>query len=99
VAVVVRPERMEIHAGAKEPQADNVVPGRVIQHIYFGNARKVEVRLGDGSTVLVRESASATLAPVHADDAVWLTFRSEDASVLAVDEPSPAPRTTIPATN
>jgi putative spermidine/putrescine transport system ATP-binding protein len=83
VTVVVRPERIGLHAGDGEPAAENAVPGRVVQHIYFGNARKVEVRLDDGSTVLVRESATGTLTPVHADDAVWLTFRAEDASVLA----------------
>jgi putative spermidine/putrescine transport system ATP-binding protein len=99
VAVVVRPERIAIHAGNAEPQADNAVPGRVIQQIYFGNARKVEVRLDDGSTVLVRESAGAALAPVHSDDTVWLTFRREDASVLAVDEAQAAPRTPTTATN
>ena len=99
VAVVVRPERIAIHANDVEPQADNAVPGRVIQQIYFGNARKVEVRLDDGSTVLVRESASAALAPVHADDTVWLTFRREDASVLAVDDTQAAPRTPHTATN
>ncbi|MFC7674392.1 ABC transporter ATP-binding protein [Mycolicibacterium sp. GCM10028919] len=99
VAVVVRPERIAIHAGDAEPHADNAVPGRVIQQIYFGNARKVEVRLDDGSTVLVRESASAALAPVHADDPVWLTFRREDASVLAVDDTQAAPRTPTTATN
>ncbi|WP_232374880.1 ABC transporter ATP-binding protein [Mycolicibacterium mengxianglii] len=83
VAVVVRPERIDIHPGEAEPLADNAVPGRVIQQIYFGNARKVEVRLDDGSTVLVRESAGATLTPVNRDDPVWLTFRAADASVLA----------------
>ncbi|WP_197376120.1 ABC transporter ATP-binding protein [Mycolicibacterium baixiangningiae] len=83
VTVVVRPERIGLHAGEGEPAAENAVPGRVIQHIYFGNARKVEVRLTDGTTVLVRESATGTLIPVHADDPVWLTFRAQDASVLA----------------
>ena len=57
------------------------------------------MRLDDGSTVLVRESASAALAPVHADDTVWLTFGREDASVLAADETQAAPRTPTTATS
>ncbi|BBY26482.1 ABC transporter ATP-binding protein [Mycolicibacterium sediminis] len=99
VAVVVRPERIDIHPGVAEPSAANAIRGRVIQHIYFGNARKVEVRLDDGSMVLVRESAGATLAPVHADDDVWLTFRAEDASVLALDGPSVPHPTPVTSTN
>lgn len=97
VAVVVRPERIDLHPAGPEPLADNVVPGRVIQHIYFGNARKVEVQLDDGSTVLVRESAGAALTPVHAGDEVWLTFRAGDASVLALDGPGVAHD--VPATS
>jgi len=85
VAVVVRPERVSLHPDGPPPATANAVSGRVVQHIYFGNSRKVEVRLDDGATVLVRESASAAVTPVHADDHVWLTFRPEDAAVLPVD--------------
>ena len=85
VAVVVRPERIALQPGTQEPLSDNAVSGRVIQEVYFGNARKVEVRLDDGSTVLVRESAGAAMTSVHPDDPVWLTFRAEDASVLTLD--------------
>jgi putative spermidine/putrescine transport system ATP-binding protein len=91
VAVVVRPERIAIHPGVQRPAETNAIPGRVIQLVYFGNARKVEVRLEDGHTALVRESAGATLTPVAADDAVWLTFRPEDASVLPLDPTASVP--------
>ena len=98
VAVVVRPERVSLHPDGPPPSSVNAVPGRVVQHIYFGNSRKVEVRLDDGASVLVRESASAALTPVHADDQVWLTFRPEDAAVLPLDEPrNAAPEPSTPA--
>jgi putative spermidine/putrescine transport system ATP-binding protein len=45
------------------------------------------VRLDDGTTVLVRESAGA-LSPANADDRVWLTFDPDDAAILAAGEPN-----------
>jgi len=96
VAVVVRPERVSLHPDGPPPATANAVSGRVVQHIYFGNSRKVEVRLDDGATVLVRESASAAVTPVHADDHVWLTFRPEDAAVLPVASRNGAASTPAP---
>jgi putative spermidine/putrescine transport system ATP-binding protein len=95
VAVVVRPERIRIEPDGPRPDSNNAVPGRILQHIYFGNSRKVEVRLEDGTTVLVRESAGA-LSPANADDRVWLTFHPNDAAILATGDaqvatPQPTP--------
>jgi putative spermidine/putrescine transport system ATP-binding protein len=94
VAVVVRPERIRIVPDGPRPGSNNAVPGQLLQHIYFGNSRKVEVRLDDGTTVLVRESAGA-LSPGSPDDRVWLTFDPDDAAILAtsnppVQQPTPA---------
>jgi putative spermidine/putrescine transport system ATP-binding protein len=50
VAVVVRPERIRIEPDGPRPGSNNAVPGRISQHIYFGNSRKVEVCLDDGTT-------------------------------------------------
>ncbi len=86
VAVVVRPERIRIEPEGPRPGSNNAVPGRILQHIYFGNSRKVEVSLDDGTTVLVRESAGS-LSPGNADDRVWLTFDPNDAAILASDKP------------
>jgi putative spermidine/putrescine transport system ATP-binding protein len=92
VAVVVRPERIRIEPDGPRPGSNNAVQGRIRQHIYFGNSRKVEVRLDDGTTVLVRESAGA-LSPGNADDRVWLTFAPDDAAILATTHP-PVPEPT-----
>ncbi|HEX2285165.1 MAG TPA: ABC transporter ATP-binding protein [Mycobacterium sp.] len=86
VAVVVRPERIRIEPDGPRPDSVNAVPGRILQDIYFGNSRKVEVRLDDGATVLVRESAGAITAS-RADDRVWLTFEPDDAAILATHGP------------
>lgn len=96
-AVVVRPERIHLHPDGPQPHGANVVPGRVVQHIYFGNSRKVEVRLDDGSTALVRESAGAALTSVHTDDRIWLTFESDDAAFLPIDD-DPVPAVPEPST-
>ena len=94
VAVVVRPERIRIEPDGPRPGSNNAVPGRILQHIYFGNSRKVEVRLDDGTTVLVRESAGA-LSPGNADDRVWLTFDPNDAAILATANPKVAAPATV----
>ena len=86
VEVVVRPERICIESDGPRPDSINAVPGRILQHIYFGNSRKVEVRLDDGTTVLVRESAGA-ISAANADDPVWLTFHPNDAAILASGDP------------
>jgi putative spermidine/putrescine transport system ATP-binding protein len=89
VEVVVRPERIRIESDGPRPDSVNAVPGRILQHIYFGNSRKVEVRLDDGTTVLVRESAGA-ISAATADDHVWLTFHPNDAAILATGDPQVA---------
>ena len=96
VAVVVRPERIRIEPDGPRPDSDNAVSGRILQHIYFGNSRKVEVRLDDDTTVLVRESAGA-LSPGNADDRVWLTFHPNDAAILATGGPQVATPQPTPA--
>jgi putative spermidine/putrescine transport system ATP-binding protein len=88
VAVVVRPERIRIEPDGARPNSINAVPGTVVQHIYLGNSRKVEVRLDDDTIVLVRESAGA-LSVSGTGERVWLTFRPDDAAILASDVPLP----------
>jgi putative spermidine/putrescine transport system ATP-binding protein len=89
VAVVVRPERIRIEPDGPRPSSVNAVPGTVVQHIYLGNSRKVEVRLDDGTIVLVRESAGA-ISSANADDRIWLTFHPDDAALLASGDSQPA---------
>ncbi|MFN3006947.1 ABC transporter ATP-binding protein [Mycolicibacterium wolinskyi] len=89
VAVVVRPERIRIEPDGPRPSSVNAVPGTVVQHIYLGNSRKVEVRLDDDTIVLVRESAGA-ISSASAGDRIWLTFHPDDAAILASGDPQPA---------
>lgn len=84
VAVVVRPERIRILTCDAEPEAVNAVPGTVIQEIYLGNSRKVEVSLPDGTVALVRESADS-ITPTQAGEKVWLTFDPDVATILPAD--------------
>lgn len=84
VAVVVRPERLRIVTGDEEPDVVNAVPGTVIQDIYLGNSRKVEVRLPDDTVALVRESAGS-ITEAQAGQRVWLTFDPDVAAILPAD--------------
>ena len=89
VAVVVRPERIRIEPDGPRSSSVNAVPGTVVQHIYLGNSRKVEVRLDDDTIVLVRESAGA-ISSASAGDRIWLTFHPDDSAILASGDPQPA---------
>ncbi len=70
--------------GDAEPGVVNAVPGTVIQEIYLGSSRKVEVSLPDGTVALVRESADS-ITPTEAGQQVWLTFDPEVATILPAD--------------
>ena len=81
--VIVRPERIRlIPVGAGQPPG-NAVRGAVLQEIYLGSARKLEVELEKGSTLTARESAGG-LSPCRLGDEVWVTFDAADAAVLPV---------------
>jgi putative spermidine/putrescine transport system ATP-binding protein len=87
--LVVRPERLRLLPRTVDRPAGNVVPGRVAQQIYLGNSRKLMVELGDGARIPVRE-ASGSGSPCGVGDDVWVTFRDEDAAVLAAASPAAA---------
>ena len=86
-ALVVRPERLSVHARGAEPDgADwNTLPAVVERAIYLGSSRKLELRLPDGEPALVRELAGR-LADVRPGDQVTLAWRVAD-SVLLPDDP------------
>jgi putative spermidine/putrescine transport system ATP-binding protein len=81
VTVVVRPERIRILTGESEPAAVNAVPGTIVQEIYLGNARKVEVRLSDDTVAVVRESAGS-ITNTQPGQRIWLTFDVDNAAIL-----------------
>jgi putative spermidine/putrescine transport system ATP-binding protein len=80
--LVVRPERLRVLLRSTDRPSGNAVPGRVTQEIYLGNSRKLLVQLADGGSIPVRESSGSGSA-CTIDDDVWVTFRDEDAAVLA----------------
>jgi putative spermidine/putrescine transport system ATP-binding protein len=80
-AVLVRPERIAVLPGGDPAPAGNALAGRIVQDIYVGNARKLEVALADGTTARVRETAGAA-SDCHTGDEVWLTFDAEAAVAL-----------------
>jgi len=86
-AIVVRPERLEVHRNGGAPDgADwNTLPAVVEREIYLGSSRKLELRLPDGDPALVREQADR-LADVRPGDQVTLAWRVAD-SVLLTDDP------------
>jgi putative spermidine/putrescine transport system ATP-binding protein len=87
--LVVRPERLRVLPRGSDRPSGNAVPGRITQQIYLGNSRKLLVQLTDGGTIPVRESSGSGSA-CRVDDDVWVTFRDEDAAVLAAAPPSVA---------
>ncbi|MEU8246808.1 ABC transporter ATP-binding protein [Nonomuraea sp. NPDC048916] len=85
-ALVVRPERLAVRPADHLPDVGwNALPATVIGEIYLGSSRKLELKLPDGSSALVREQAG-NLSDARRGDAVTMTWRVTD-SVLLLDEP------------
>ncbi|MFI9836150.1 ABC transporter ATP-binding protein [Nonomuraea sp. NPDC051941] len=85
-ALVVRPERLAVREAGFSPDAEwNALPATVTGEIYLGSSRKLELRLPDGSSALVREQAGS-LSDARGGDEVTLTWRVAD-SVLLPDSP------------
>jgi putative spermidine/putrescine transport system ATP-binding protein len=79
--LVVRPERIRMLPISEPGPVVNPVRGRILQEIYLGSSRKLEIELSDGGHVLVRESAG-DVTTNRPGDTVWLTFQPQDAVVL-----------------
>lgn len=81
--LVVRPERLSVSRASGGPSpAHNVLSGTIRQVIYLGSARKIEVDLPDGKTVLVREPVSAGHAG-NVGDGIDVFWAPEDSMLVA----------------
>lgn len=81
VAIVVRPERLHVGAGAGE----NSVPAVVTDVAYQGPYRRIALRYQDDSTGLLRENVD-TAVPLAPGDDVTVAWASQHGVV--VDDPS-----------
>lgn len=84
VRAAIRPETMQIRAGAAAPMSTNEVAGVIVGESFLGDVVQYLVRLGDGHEVLSRVAAVG--APdVHEGDDVTV-FWSPDAVQVFADE-------------
>jgi putative spermidine/putrescine transport system ATP-binding protein len=84
--ILLRPEKLAIRRPGQDGQdRHNRLSGTVSEAIYLGSGSKYEVSLADGSTAIVRSPLSEENYDIG--DAVELSFRGEDAKLLA-DESS-----------
>jgi len=86
-AVVVRPERLRILDGGGPGDADNSVDATVSQLIYLGSARKYQMRLADGTPVIVREQAGSGTPELAAGRPVRLGWSVAEGVVVADEAP------------
>ncbi|GAA1074672.1 ABC transporter ATP-binding protein [Nocardiopsis composta] len=86
-ALVIRPERLTVHPAGQAPEHTDhrhVLPATVTGAVYLGAARRLQLRLPDGTTALAREHAGATSTARPGDD-VALSWAAADAVLLAED--------------
>ncbi|MCG3752630.1 MULTISPECIES: ABC transporter ATP-binding protein [unclassified Amycolatopsis] len=84
--VTVRPERVLVHSAATRASfSGNALPGRVVQLIYLGGLRRLELRLDAGFSMIAQEQ-SGNQSPVSVGDAVLATWDPEHSAVLATDD-------------
>ncbi len=77
--VLVRPEMVRVLGG--EQMADNMVSGTVGQIIYLGLARRLEITLPGGQTVLAREQAGA-FSSVREGDVARIGWSAQDTRLV-----------------
>ncbi len=86
VRVGIRPERMVVVPGASNGGA-NQAGGEVITKMYLGDQIQIVARLGEGTSVIVREqraSADPALDTIHPGDRV--TIRWDEAAALLLGD-------------
>jgi putative spermidine/putrescine transport system ATP-binding protein len=80
--LVVRPEHVSVLASAEPPDGrENRLEGTVVDVMYLGSSRKVEVRLPDGHTVIAREQPERW-RPVAHGDRVTVGFSCRESVLL-----------------
>jgi putative spermidine/putrescine transport system ATP-binding protein len=85
VAVVVRPERLELSTGPapEDGAARNAVPATVSEAIYLGSARRYELETADGLRLSARVPMGGTGEALAAGQEVEVRWRVEDGVVVA----------------
>ena len=82
--LLIRPEKLSImRRGEAVPDGMNGLSGTVSEAIYLGSGSKYEVKLGDGSTAIVR--SPLTGSDLAIGDAVVVCFAGADVKLLADD--------------
>ena len=83
VAVVVRPEHLRVLRSGEGTDGANVVEATVSEVVYLGPSRKIGLKLRDGASIVVRETAAGA-GDWRAGDEVRLAW-SVDRGVLVAD--------------
>jgi putative spermidine/putrescine transport system ATP-binding protein len=90
--MLIRPEKLAIRRREDAvPSGANCLSGTVSEAIYLGSGSKYEVRLGDGSTAIVRSPLTGENFAIG--DAVVLCFDGADVKLLADDSSADATMT------
>ena len=82
--LAVRPERLHLVNDVAATSDDNTLSGTVRELIYLGKSRKAIIALEDGTEVTALEQAAqAEATPLEIGAQATLSFRSQDARLLA----------------
>ena len=79
VTVLVRPERIAL---SFEPRAD-AMQATIRSALFLGEIQRIEVRLDDGTSMLIRSSDAAGRPLPEIGQTVWLHWTSQDCWVLS----------------
>ena len=83
-AVVVRPERMRILDSGEVPAGMNAIKAKVVEAVYLGSARVLQLQRRDGTELTVREPAGSW-SNAERGQTVLAGWRIEDGVLLADD--------------
>jgi putative spermidine/putrescine transport system ATP-binding protein len=81
--MLLRPEKLAIRRPGRDAAGTNRLSGTIAEAIYLGSASKYEVKLGDGSTAIVRSPLAGESFSLG--EKVELCFDGADAKLLPDD--------------
>lgn len=79
--VVIRPERLQVHAQRPALSAHNLLPGRIEDALFLGSAMEYLVRCGP-HLLIARGAPPEPAPPFDSGQPVWVSWRIDDTMML-----------------
>ena len=83
--IIVRPEKINVHATPVEPGQGSQVRGRIVENVYLGSMTKLIVELDRGDRLIVHELNDDNASPAEPGTGVYLSWGIDHSFVIDPD--------------